>query len=83
MNILIILCYITIITAKEAPVFWKRRESGIIIPAALHEKIVRSCTRIVEDRCEVSEVRVRKGLQETCLTKNRGEAASFRFVSGS
>lgn len=76
------MCYITIITAKEVPVFWKRRESGIIIPAALHEKIVKSCTPVVEDCCEVSEVRVRRAPKKARLTENRLEAVPFRFVSG-
>lgn len=77
------MCYIVIITVKEAPVFWKRRESGIIIPVALHEKIVQSCTRIVEDRSEISAVRVRKGRQEARVANRPGEEASYPFVSGS
>jgi len=77
------MCYITIIVAKEVPVFWKRRESGIIIPVALHEKIVQSCTPIVEDTCEVSDVRVRQPRREPRLTKDRHEGATFPFVSGS
>lgn len=80
---LIIMCYITIINAKEARVFWKRRESSIIISANLHEKICQSCSRIVEDPCEVSEVRVRNVPRQTRSTKNRPVAGTYRFISGS
>jgi len=80
---LIIMCYVTIINVKEARVFRKRRESSIIIPAALHEKICQSCKPIVEDVCEVSDVRIRKASNPTNAAKIRRDVGTFRFVSGS